>query len=55
MARPFQDAAETLEATIEDEDLNGQTKAVEDRETLQRCLMTASAISDHGSRFCEVL
>jgi hypothetical protein len=36
MARLAQDAAETLDARIEDEDLNGKVEAVEVREALKR-------------------
>ena len=36
MARCAQDAAETLDARIEDEDLNGMAETVEVREALER-------------------
>jgi hypothetical protein len=36
MARLAQDAAESLDARIEEENLNGLTEAVEIRETLER-------------------
>jgi hypothetical protein len=36
LARLTQDAAESLDARIEDEDLDGRTEAVEVREALER-------------------
>jgi hypothetical protein len=46
MARLAQDAAESLDARIEDEDLDGQAEAVEVREVLERLQALSLEVSE---------
>jgi hypothetical protein len=46
MAQYAQDAAETLDARIEDEDLDGRTETVEVREALERVQAISLEVSE---------
>jgi hypothetical protein len=46
MARYAQDAAETLDARVEDENLDGLAEAVEVREALERLQVLSLEVSD---------
>jgi hypothetical protein len=53
MVRYIQDAAETMDARIEDEDLDGWTEAVEVREALERLQAISLEVSEEVDAYQE--
>jgi hypothetical protein len=53
MARLAQDAAESLDARIEDEDLDGKTEVVEVREVLERLQAVSLEVSEELDAYQE--
>ena len=53
MARLVQDAAEALDSTIEDEELDGQAETVEVREALERLQTVSLEVSEELDAYQE--